>query len=152
MGLFEIFKKKNEVDSQILEQQADQKIFNILQYYIPKNWLEIVFFAGYYKEDSGYFKYWLKMENGQYIDCFTLIPEPKPGEKDILQEQLMEIHQTIKVIRRKLSEEQKWVCMKMCILNNGKFEKSYDYADGIAKEKLMQFVEDYKDKLNKKYS
>ena len=152
MGLFDIFKKKNkEVDVQILEQQMDQKIFNILQEYLSNNWIEVVFFAGYYREESGYFKYWIKMENGQYLDCFTLIPEPKSGEKDALQEQLMKLHKEMQFVRSKLSEKQKWVCMEMSILNQGKLTKNYDYADGVAKEYLIQYVEDYKNKLNENY-
>ena len=30
--------------------------------------------------------------------------------------------------------------------------KNYDYADGVDKQQLQKYVEDYKDKLNKKYS
>lgn len=151
MGLFDIFKKNKKIDVQILEQQMDQKIFNILQNYLPNNWLEVVFFVGYYKDDSGYFKYWVKTEKGQYVDCFTLIPEPKQGEKDILQEQLMKLHKEMKWVRGKLSEKHKWICMVMSISNQGKLTKTYDYADGVVKQNLMQYVEDYKNKLNEKY-
>ena len=149
MGFLSMFKRK---EREILEQKTDQKIFNILQEYLPKGWLEIVFFVGYYNEDSGYFKYWVKLQSGRYIDCFYLIPEPKSGEKDILQEQLMRIHKKFQIFRNKLNKKQKWVCMNMCISNNGSFKKSYDYADGISKENLAKFVEEYKNKLNKKYS
>lgn len=152
MGLFNIFKReKKEVDVQMLQQQIDQKIFNILQEYLPNNWEEVVLFAGYYKEDSGYFKYWVKKENGQYVDCFTLIPEPKQGEKDVLQEQLMQLHKEIQFIRTRLEDKQRWVCMEMSISSQGNLTKNYDYADGIAKDDFMQYVKDYKDRLNKKY-
>lgn len=155
MGLFNIFKKEDkvntEVDAQMLEQQMNQKIFNILQEYLPNNWVEVVFFAGYYKEDSGYFKYWVKMENGQYVDCFTLIPAPKQGEKDVLQQQLMDLHKEMQFVRGKLNEKQRWVCMEMSISNQGKLTKNYNYADGVAKEDFVQYVKDYKDMLNKKY-
>lgn len=153
MGLFDIFKKKNkEYDIHILEQQLDQKLFDILQDYLPKNWIEIVFYVGYYSDDSGCFEYWVKMENGKYINCFTLIPEPKPGEKDILQEQLLKLHKEIKFVRTKLSEKQKWVCMEMTITNQGKLSKNYDYADGVEKEDLLNYVENQRIALNKKYN
>jgi len=152
MGLFDIFKKKNKEDNLLLlEQQMDEKIFTILQKYLPNNWQEVIFFAGYYREDSGYFKYWIKLDNGSYIDCFTLIPEPKQNEKDVLQEQFMQIHKEIRFVREKLSEKQKWVILTMSINNLGQMAKEYDYADGVAKENLMQFVESYKNNLNKKY-
>lgn len=153
MGLFNIFKKKTkEIDIHLLEQQTDQKIFNILQKYLPDGWLEVVFFAGYYKDDSGYFKYWIKLENEKYIDCFHFIPEPKAGEKDILQDQLMEIHNALKFVRLKLSDKHRWVCMKMSVNNKGELLKNYDYADGVAKENLKQYVVEYKDILNEKYA
>lgn len=152
MGLFNFLKNKDKkIDVDMLEQQMDQKIFNILQIYLPKDWIEVVFFAGYYREDSGYFKYWVKMRDGHYVDCFTLIPEPKPEEKDILQEQLMQLHKEMQLVRSKLSEKQKWICMEMSISNQGKLTKNYDYADGVAKENLMKYVESYKNKLNEKY-
>lgn len=153
MGLFNIFKKKNkEEDIKILEQEMDQHIFDVLQEYLPKEWQEVVFFAGYYKEDSGYFKYWIKTENGDYIDCFTLIPEPQPGEKDALQEQFIKVHKEIQFVRNKLQTSQKWICMEMRVSNQGGLTKNYDYADGVDDDGLMQYVEDYKNKLNERYN
>lgn len=156
MGLFNLFnqkRKENEENNvQLLEQQMDQKIFNILQDHLPNNWVEVCFFAGYYREDSGYFKYWVKLDNGQYIDCFTLIPKPQPGEKDDLQEQLMMLHREMQSVRVKLNEKQKWVCMEMIITNQGKLSKKYDYADGVEREDLIRHVEKYKNTLNERYS
>ena len=142
-----------KIDVQLLEQQMDQNIFNILQKYLPKNWQEVIFFAGYYQEIDAYFKYWVKLPEGNYIDCFNLIPEPKPGKKDILQEQLMLLHREISEVRRHLILNKKdWVCFEMSVSSQGKMTKNYDYADGVSKQKLQKYVEDYKDKLNKKYS
>ena len=144
--------KAKDREVELLEQQMTQKLFDILQYYLPEGWQEVNFFAGYYKNDCGYFKYWVKMENGQYIDCFRLISQPKPGEKDILQEQLIKLHKEIFSIRSKLSEKDKWVCMEFVVSNQGKLAKNYDYADGVEKDNLMQYVTDYKDKLNQRYN
>ena len=155
MGLFDIFKRKNKeeyVDIHILHQQMSQNVFDILQEYLPNNWKEVIFFVGYYKDDSGYFKYWIKMENDKYIDCFNLIPDPKPGEKDCLQEQLMRLHNELKFLRSKLSNHDKWVCMEMSVSNQGKMSQKYDYAEGIAQEDYKQYVEEYKNNLNKKFS
>ena len=151
MGFFDKFKKTKEVDIHELTQQMDQNIFDILQDYLPKNWQEVIFFAGYYKDDSGYFKYWVKQGNGQYINCFNLIPAPNPGEKDILQEQLMKLHNEMKFVRTKLDIKQKWVCMEMFITNQGQLSKKYNYADGVAEENLYDFVVAYKNMLNKRY-
>lgn len=153
MKLFNIFKNKNKkIDIKILEQHTDQKIFNILQQYLPNNWQEVIFFAGYYKEDCGYFKYWIKLESGKFIDCFNLIPEPKPGEIDKAQEQLMKIKCELKFIRNQLTEKNKWVCMLLRITNKGQLSKHYDYADGIAKNNLMLYVESYKNQLNEEFA
>lgn len=139
------------MDTTILDQQMTQNIFDILQMHLPSGWLEVNFFAGYYKDDSGFFKYWVKTSDGKYISCFTLIPEPNPGEKDILQEQLSLLHREMKSVRTKLPKEQKWVCMEMSVTNKGQLSKNYDYADGIAEENLMQYIKDYRQKLNQKY-
>lgn len=82
-----------------------------------------------------------------------MIPESKLGEKDILQEQLMLLHREIAKVRRYLvAEKKEWVCLEMIVPNQGKMSKNYGYADGISKQELQKYVEDYKGKLNKKYS
>ena len=143
--------KNEEIDIQLLEQQMDQNIFDIFQDYLPRDWYEVVFFAGYYKDDSCYLKYWVRGENGPFINCFNLIPEPQEGEEDIIQEQLMELHREIKFVRTNLNDKQKWVCMEMTLTSQGHMSKKYDYADGVAEADLKQYVENYKSKLNEKY-
>lgn len=151
MGFFDFFKKKKKIDTICLEQQMDQKIFDILQSYLPNGWLEVVFFAGYYKNDSAYFKYWVKTDKGSFIDCFTLIPEPKPGEQDVLQKQFMQIHKVIKNVREQFDKKNKWVILTLSINYLGQMSKEYDYANRVLEENLMKYVEEFKNKLNKKY-
>ena len=150
MGIFDFFKKKEkkeDVDIHVLEQDMNQRLFNVLQEYLPNGWEEVVLFAGYYREDSGYFKYWVKLENGEYIDCFNLIPPPQQDEEDELQKQLMKFHRISAPVRNKM----KWVCMIMSVTNQGKLSKNYDYAEGVEEENLKQYIEDFKNELNKKY-
>ena len=140
------------VDVHILESQVDQKMFEILQEFLPNNWEQVVFFAGYYNNNSGYFQYWVKLASGEYVDCFSLVPEPKSGEKDVLQEQLMKLHKEMQNLRLHLPPKQLWVCMEMTISNNGKLSKKYDYADGVEKDNLQEFVEDYQEQLREKFN
>ena len=156
MGLLNIFKKKQFKETDIekimqADQQMTQKVVTLLQEYLPNDWQEVVFYAGFYKDDCGYFKYFIKLANGEYIDCFTLIPEPEAGKKDILQEQLMKLNNEIKSFRTRLPKKHKWVCMVITFTNEGKFDKDYDYADGIKEDDLQAYVETYKNKLNAKY-
>ena len=156
MGLLNIFKKKQFKETDIekimkADQQMTQKVVTILQEYLPNDWQEVVFYAGFYQDDCGYFKYFIKLANGKYIDCFTLIPEPEAGKKDILQEQLMKLNNEIKSFRTRLPEKHKWVCMVITFTNEGKFDKDYDYADGIKEDDLQAYVATYKNKLNAKY-
>lgn len=156
MGLLNIFKKKQFKETDIekimkADQQMTQKVVTILQEYLPNDWQEVVFYAGFYKDDCGYFKYFIKLANGKYIDCFTLIPEPEAGKKDILQEQLMKLNNEIKSFRTRLPEKHKWVCMIINFTSEGKFDKDYDYADGIKEDDLQAYVATYKNKLNAKY-
>lgn len=127
-------------------QSMIQHLANILQEYLPTGWQEVVFFAGYYQDDSGFLKYFVKLDNGKYIDCFNLIPEDK-----ILQPQLFRLHREIKSVRVKLPQKHKWVCMVFSFTNQGKFDQEYDYADGVAQSDLQNYVENYKNKLNTKY-
>lgn len=151
MGFFDFFMKKKKIGTVCLEQQMDQNIFDILKSYLPIGWLEVIFFAGYYKKDSAFFKYWVKTGNGNFIDCFTLIPEPKQGEEDILQKQFRQLHKVIQKVREQFDEKNKWVILTMSINCSGQMSKEYDYANGVLQEKLMQYVEEYKNKLNEKY-
>ncbi len=156
MGLLNIFKKKQFKETDIekimkADQQMTQKVVTILQEYLPNDWQEVVFYAGFYQDDCGYFKYFIKLANGKYIDCFTLIPEPEAGKKDILQEQLMKLNNEIKSFRTRLPEKHKWVCMVITFTSEGKFDKDYDYADGIKEDDLQAYVATYKNKLNAKY-
>ena len=73
-------------------------------------------------------------------------------EKDILQEQLLRLHNTIKPVRIKLDKKNKWVCMELSVTNEGNLSKKYDYADGIKPENYVEYVKDCKDKLNNKFS
>ena len=50
-----------------------------------------------------------------------------------------------------MTEKQKWFCMEISISGQGKMAKKYSYADSVEKDNLMQYVEDYENKLNKKY-
>lgn len=143
------FKEKDISKIIKLDKEMTQKILYALQWYLPDDWQEVVFYVGYYKDDCGFFKYYVKLEDGSYTDCYSILKEP--DATSIVQSQFMYLHKTISSLRVRLPKKQKWVCMVITFTSNGKFYKDYDYADGVAPENLMEYVETYKNKLNAKY-
>ena len=134
MFYFKKKKQEKEFDIDILQQQMYQNSFNKLQDFLPDDWKKVDFHA-YYTDSCFGFKYYIMMDNGEWIDCFNLY-----GKK--LTELFLSIDEDITNVRNQLPKKHKWHIMNMIVDNKGHIDVSYDYADKVKDDakNLMDYL------------
>lgn len=115
-----------------------QNIFDVLVDVLPSDWNKVAFMAGYTK-GSYSMKYYVKTENGDYLDCFEI------GNIDNIQilELFMKLDKIISQERSSLKEE-KWNVISMVVDSTGKMKTDFDYSD--ISENMIEYENQWKQK------
>ena len=132
MGLFDIFKKKKNVEiKQEFENNAAvepnsqifQRVYEVVSDYLPKGWKNV---AIYYAVSGNmtHFKYYVSSGKG-YINCFNL--------KECSKENFRKIRSGLDIIlledRKNLEQSKQWSVFTMFISSAGNFQTKFGYDD-----------------------
>lgn len=101
-----------------------QDIFDKLIDYLPEDWKNMIFFAGY---TNGSYSMKFYFENGdkKYTDCFSM-----PGASKIaLAKLFMDIDKELSDYRKELGEDKAWTIFTMQVDSDGYMKTEYEYDD-----------------------
>lgn len=119
-----------------------QKIFDMLQPVLPKEWKKLVLYVGY-TAGSYTMKYYTSDTNGVYTDCFR--------QKNINKAQLinlfMHIDKVVESERKKLDDKNKWSVMTMIVDIDGSMKSEFEYED--ISENAIAYEQSWKEKYIK---
>lgn len=116
-----------------------QKVYDVLAGLLPAKWMKVIFRADY-TEGSYSMKYYVAVDDGKFIDCYSL---PEVSRPQIIQA-FKEINKFLSSSRANLPEKDKWSILTMTINANGSFKTDFDYAD--ISESTISYTEDWEKK------
>ena len=116
-----------------------QSIFNILQEVLPENWRKVVFYAEY-AQSSYSMKYYVKVSDGNYTDCFQLNGIPKRKVINAF----ANIDKQIMSVRKDLNKKDLWSVMTLIVDTSGGFKADFEYDDIL--DDQMSFIRKWKEK------
>ena len=116
-----------------------QNIFNVLQELINIDWQKIVFYASY-SEGSYSMKFYVKDNNGAFVDCFSL---NGTNEKQIVKG-FMNINKELEFSRNNAGNEQ-WNLLTLVVTNSGDFKADYEYG-------VDDYMISHQDEWKKRYT
>ena len=98
-------------------------LYDIVKSILPKNWKNIILYAGFV---GGSFatNVYIKKSLGKYQDMYNMLPKREDAYPTMLA-----IQKYLKPIRDKLSAKNKWNILTFSINNKGDFKFDYDYND-----------------------
>ncbi|MBQ8693517.1 MAG: DUF600 family protein [Synergistaceae bacterium] len=117
-----------------------QEIYDVLAVLLPEHWKKVIFRAAY-TTGSYSIKYYVEIEDGTFVDCFSL-----PGiSRSQLIEAFISINKIISADRKELSEKDKWSVLTMIINTDGTFKTEFEYTD------ITENAVSYLEALEEKY-
>lgn len=121
-----------------MDDKVFQDVYNILAEYLPDNWDRLVFFAGYTK-GSYSMKYYTKVGNDAFVDCFSV-----PGvSKAKLIKSFMDIDSVLSISRNELGN-QAWTIFSMVVNCDGTMKTYFEYEDHS--EDMVAYENEWKKK------
>lgn len=144
MGLFDFFKKKQEIDIHSLQQQMYQNIFNNLKDELPEGWKEFILYVGV-TEGTCSSRIFILKDNNEYVDAWDV------WGNDLSKKIYRFIYNEVYNVIDKLEQKHKWKILLMTVDNQGHLSADYDYADKVNNDELMNYLIKYEKDLIKKY-
>ena len=118
-----------------------QDVFDIVYDFLPNGWERMVFFAGYTK-GSYSMKFYSKVGNGDYVDCFSI-----PGvSKTELIKAFVRIDKVLSENRSQLGDKT-WNIFTMVVRSDGTMKTDFEYEDHS--EDMIAYEKQWKDKYLK---
>lgn len=111
-------------ESRAMDTEMYQNILDSLQEVLPENWEKLVFYSNYF-QGSYSMKYYVKGNDGKYVDCFSM----HGVSKEDLMNLFREIDKIIMPVRTKLREKDKWSVLTLTLDKDGRFHAEYDFTD-----------------------
>lgn len=128
--------------SKSMNDNVYQKIFDMIDPFLPDNWRKMILFVGY-TEGSYTMKYYTSDSEGKFADCFE-----QPGSnKSKLVQLFVNIDKVLSHERKKLDEKNKWTVMTMTVSSSGSIKTSFDYTD--ISEDAIKYEQKWKEKYIK---
>lgn len=100
-----------------------ENLFQIIQPSLPEDWEKLIVRA-FFVEVSCHIKYYIKQNNGQVCDCFSL----NYSQRQILQI-IANIHQEVASVRARLTGKNRWNALTVMISRDGSFHADFDYSE-----------------------
>lgn len=107
-----------------MKNEVFQKMFDMIQPFLPDEWQKMIFFVGYTK-GSYSMKFYSCDSSGHYTDCFRQIN----SDKAQLIKLFMAIDRILSGERSQLGEKEQWSVMTMIVDHEGNMKTSFDYTD-----------------------
>lgn len=101
-----------------------QKVFNLVQSFLPEGWNKMILYVGY-AAGSYSMKFYTCDSQGLYTDCFKY----KGISKAKLIQLFMNIDKLLAPERKKSDEKNRWSIMTMIVDSEGNMKTEFDYAD-----------------------
>lgn len=115
-----------------------QKIFDLLQEYLPIGWKKVVLYAGY-STGSYSINFHVMTSDSSYVDCYNL----KTCSKVQLIKLFMNINSVLEP-SRKTTDKSAWTVFTMIVDNNGNMKTYFDYED--ISETFIAYEKKWKEK------
>lgn len=107
-----------------MNEKTFQEVFDLIQDFLPQNWKETIFFAGYTK-GSYSMKYYCRVGDGTFIDCFSF---DDVSRADLLK-LFINIDKILSKERASFDEKNRWTILTMIVDDSGKMKTEFDYDD-----------------------
>lgn len=114
----------NRYDDNFKNYRFFQEVFDLLQDALPPNWTKVVFFAEY-KNGSYSMKYYCKIGDGAFIDCFDL---DNVSRLDLVK-LFARIDKVLSKARAPLDNRNRWSFFSMIVDSNGGMKANFGYDD-----------------------
>lgn len=125
-----------------MNEEIFQEIFDKIQPVLPNEWGKMVLFVGY-TAGSYTMKFYTSDKKGVFTDCFS----QKGVNKTQLIKIFMSIDKTLSVVRKELSDRDRWSVMTMIVSTEGTMKTEFDYTD--ISENMIDFEQAWKEKYIK---
>lgn len=122
-----------------MNEKVFQNVFDKIQDYLPVDWEQVIFFAGY-TAGSYSMKFYFKSSGGEYIDCFSL----SSVTKTMLTRLFIEIDKILTEERNILDEKNRWTVFTMKVNYKGNMKTEFDYSDHSAD--MISYEKEWKKK------
>ena len=99
-------------------------IFQIIHSFLPKSWQRVILRVDY-TEGSYSMKFYVKNQDGNYIDCYHL---PNASNSQFIK-CFVKINKALADERKLLENDKLWNIMTLAIAPDGCFNVDYDYTD-----------------------
>lgn len=106
-----------------MDETVFQKIYECLAPVLPRQWENVVFYAGY-TSGSYSMKYYYKTADKPFSDCFSQSEVPR--DKIILA--FVKIDKVLYPERNGLTEDKRWNVFTMRLDSTGKVDVDFDYS------------------------
>lgn len=107
-----------------MEEKVYNTIFEKVVDFLPEDWKNMVFFAGY-TEGSYTMKFYSENGNNEYVDCYKM-----PGASKVsLIKAFMDIDKVLAPQRKELGKDKAWTVLTMKVDSDGHVKADYDYED-----------------------
>ena len=107
-----------------MDENMFQKVFDLISDYLPSEWSRMVFFA-VYTEGSYSMKFFFKLYNSDFVDCFSIPGVPKAK----LIKLFMDIDTVLSVNRTELGKDNVWTVLSMIVDDTGFMKTYFEYDD-----------------------
>lgn len=128
----DVYEQINALYEQNKETLTSQIVFNRIIPFLPSDWSQLIFYAGYTTGSYSMKFYYKETGNHEYIDCFSI---PGISKADLIK-LFMDIDKTLSMDRI-LSDKKMWTIFTLTANSSGYIKSDYEYEDHS--EDLVKF-------------
>lgn len=116
-----------------------QNVFDILIEVMPQDWDKVIFYAGYAEGSYG-MKFYTKLGNMEYVDCFS----QQEADEEKLMMAFMKIDNVLSPVREQLDDANRWNVLTMMVDSQGHMKTEFDYED--ISERMIEYEREWEKK------